>query len=45
MAPFNGNRGTRPERVPTTDLDSLRRPIPVSDEAESTPAGIRDGTR
>jgi cell division protease FtsH len=44
MAPFNGSRGARPERVPTTDLDSLRRPIPVSDDAESTPAGIRDGT-
>jgi cell division protease FtsH len=43
MAPYNGaRRGTKPGTVPTTELEGLRRPTPVSDDAES--ARVGDGT-
>jgi cell division protease FtsH len=40
MAPYNGaRRGTKPGTVPTTELDPLRRPAPVSDGSESARVG------
>jgi cell division protease FtsH len=42
MAPYNGARRGKPSTVPTTDIDSLRRPTPVSDDASS--ARVGDGS-
>jgi len=47
MAPYNGNGKRQPRTVPVADLDSLRRPVPVADEAAEgarAGAGGGDGT-